>query len=172
MPHKRKPKKAKRLERLYSIKPFEEEKEEISSFDKEVLETGNEIPVLSNEEVRQIKEVISDRYKSAETTTDKISSKMDLWEKQYLGQFRNSRDTEDIFLRKTKEQVRTVYSHIMEFINDLDPLVSFEPIVSSLYSADIEFERAKVSEALVGYILNDLLKFKDNVLPQFFKKFP
>lgn len=173
MPHRRKSRKIKKLERLYSQKPAEEENLKLSSFDKEVLVTGNLLPRLSNEEVKAINYVICERYESAKSKTEEISAKMDLWEKQYKGEWvtENAKKNkeEDIFLRKTKEQVRVVYSHVMQIVNDLFPIVNFRPMVSSIEASQEEYKRAKVAEALVNYILNDLLRFKEDIFPQWLK---
>jgi hypothetical protein len=173
MPHKRASRKIKKLERLYSQKPSEEENFNFSSFDKEVLATGNLLPRLSNEEVKAINYVICERYHSAKDKTDEISAKMDLWEKQYKGEWvtddaKNNKD-HDIFLRKTKEQVRVVYSHVISIVNDLFPIVTLNPIVSCVNASDDEYRRSKLAEALVNYILNDLLRFKEDIFPQWLK---
>lgn len=172
MPHRRTPRRIKRLERLYSQKPSTEENQKFSFFDKEVLSTGNLLPKLSMDEVKAINYVIDERYNSAKEKTVEISEKMDLWEKQYKGEWINNDSKEkenDIFLRKTKEQVRVVYSHVMQIVNDLFPLVTFRPVISSLKSSEEEYKKSKLAEALINYILNDLLKFKQDIFPQWLK---
>lgn len=173
MAHARSSRKHKKLERLYSEKPFEEENFRLSSMDKEVLATGNLIPKLSTEEINAIQSVIQERFASAQEKTDEIGEKMVLWEKQYKGEWvtKEAKQKADIFLRKTKEQVRVVFSHITQIINDLPTLVSYRPITSSIDASAEEFKKAKLAEALVNYTLNDLLKFKEDILPQFLKSF-
>jgi hypothetical protein len=175
MPHKRKSKKIKELERLYSERPIEEEELNFSSFDKEVLSTGNLLPRLSFDQINAITSVICERYNSAKTKTEEIAAKMDLWEKQYKGEWVSKEAKKDknnnIYLRKTKEQVRTVYAHITQVVNDLTPLVTYRAITSSVQESEEEFKRSKIAEALVDYTLNDRLKFKEDIFPQWLKSF-
>jgi hypothetical protein len=175
MPSKRVPKSIRRhnkkIERLYSNQPFKEENQKFSSLNSPDLESGNELSSLKDQDIKTINDVISERYSSAEIKTDEISGKMNNWEKQYKGEWQNNSSQDDIFLRKTKEQVRVVYSHITEVINSLSPLVTYRPIVSSVEAARKELERSKIAEALVDYTLNDLLRFKEDILPQFLKSF-
>jgi len=175
--HKHRPHRVKKAERLYSDEPFEKEREDAPSIDEEVLATGNIIPKMDENELRAVENALYDRFNSAEEKTADISHLMDKWEHQYKGEWytAESQKKEDeegqIFLRKTKEQVRVVYSHIISIVNDLRPLVSFNPIVSSISAAEEEIQMAKLAEALVDYTLNDQLKFKEDVLPQFLKSF-
>lgn len=171
--HARRPRKSKKLESLYSEKPYQEKNFTFSSIDKEVLATGNLIPRLTNEEVTAITEVIRERFQSAEEQTSLIAEKMVKWEKQYKGEWltKKAKQKGEIFLRKTKEQVRVVFSHITQIINDLPTLVTYRPITSSIEASEEEFKKAKLAEALVNYTLQDLLKFKEDILPQFLKSF-
>jgi len=175
--HNRKPHRARKIERLYSDVPFEKERDDEPSIDEEVLSTGNLTPRMDDEELRAVEDALFDRFISAEEKTAEISQLMTKWECQYKGEWyseetqKKEEEEGQIFLRKTKEQVRVVYSHILSIVSDLRPLVSFNPIVSSIEAAEEEMQRAKLAEALVDYTLNDQLKFKEDVLPQFVKSF-
>lgn len=159
--------------RLYSNESYEEEREDVDTFNDDIINDDNIIDSLDRSSYDDINFTIEERLYSAEGKTNEMSVKMDKWEKQYKGEWYKKQDNEEdlIFLRKTKEQVSIVYSHILSIVNDLSPLVTFYPIVTRMESAQLEKDRALISEALVDYILNDLVRFKEDILPQFLKSF-
>lgn len=173
MPHRHKPHRSKKVNRLYSDDEFVSESAEDAREKNEILEEDNQVTRMSSSEIDAVQDVIYDRWKAAEKQTSVVSDNMDRWDKQYKGEWYTQEGLSEgqIFLRKTMEQVKTVYSNLLSTISDLSPLVSFDPIVSSIDNAPLEEERGVLVEALVNYTLNDLLRFKEDILPPFLKSF-
>lgn len=177
MPRKYRNKNAstKKVLRLYEDKAFKEEKGSTDDFRQELVNDGNLIRGIDASSYNDIVYAIEERFNSAKDKTQEMAEKMDRWEKQYKGEWytnQSEQQKEDlIFLRKTKEQVQVVYSHFISVINDLNPLVTFRPIISSMQEAMLEKDRALISEALVDYIITDLVRFKEDILPQWLKSF-
>ena len=173
MPHRHKPHSSKKVSRMFSEEEFVKEGNEEARERNEILEEQNQVNRMSSSEIDAVQDIIYDRWKAAEKQTSVISQNMDRWDKQYKGQWWTQEGLQEgqIFLRKTMEQVKTVYSHLISITNDLNPLVAFNPIVSTLDNAPLEEERGVLVEALVNYTLNDLLRFKEDILPFFLKSF-
>jgi hypothetical protein len=122
--------------------------------------------------LRQAQDIIRERQQTAKDITENIASRMDEYNKQYKGEY-SDQDTDDerIFLQKTKEQVNAIHSYLLNLTSQLKPMVTVRPKVSSIVHANIEYKRAKVKEALLDYEYNDVLNFKDTVLPQYVRQF-
>lgn len=134
----------------------------------------NKVPTMDEEEKREVLSIIEQRYDSAREVTDAIAAKMEKWEKQYNAEWQDpvtALDDEKIFLPKTREEVQIAYSYILQLVSQLNPLVTMQPMVSSIAASDEEYRRAKVAEALTNYHFNDLWKIRDDEFPKWLKTF-
>jgi len=118
-------------------------------------------------------DLIGERFTSAKDTTEKAGVKIDEAEKQYKGEWLepDSMSEERIYLPKTREHVQAVYSYIMSLVSQLRPIVRVEPRVSSIAKADLEYERAKVMEAMLQFYFDDVWNIKTESFPTWLKQF-
>lgn len=122
--------------------------------------------------LKQAQDIIRERQLTAKTITENISTAMGDYNLQYKGIFSDATDDDErIYLQKTKENINTVHSYLLNLVGQLKPLVSVKPKITSLQHAKIEYKYAKVKEALLDYEYNDVMHFKDDILPQFIKYF-
>lgn len=132
----------------------------------------NMVPRMDFSKKQEVTSIIDARYQTARQQTDKIAAQMEKEDKQYNAEWQDpSIDDEKIFLPKTREFVQTVYAYVMLLVSQLDPLVTMQPQVSSIWASNEEYRRAKVAEALVDYHFDDLWKLRDDVFPRWLKAF-
>jgi hypothetical protein len=122
----------------------------------------------------EVKGIIYERYLSAKSTTDAIALKMAEWEKQYKGEWQHPKNDDDerIFIPKTREHVDRIHAYLLSLIAQLTPVVTMQPKLANLVTPPrVQFERAKVMEALFNFYFIDVWKVRDDVLPKWLKHF-
>ena len=77
MPHKRRPRESKRQKDAQMLITKESFKEPLVEDDR-----LNLVPTMSYEAMREVVDIISNRYSSARQTTEAVAEKMAKWEKQ------------------------------------------------------------------------------------------
>ena len=137
-----------------------------------VSDRENMVPRLTEDAMQEARTMICDRYTSARQTTEAMAIKMDKWDKQYLAEWDGKiADDEKIYLPKTREQVQVIKAYILNLVSQLDPLVTMQPMVSSIWASNEEYRRAKVAEALLDFHMDDLWKIRDDVFPEWLTHF-
>jgi len=133
----------------------------------------NMVPRMTEDAKLEARSMIEDRYAAASDTTDKIAAKMDKWQRQYDGEWQDGTlaDDEKIYLPKTREQVQVVRAYILQLVSQLNPLVTMQPMVTSIWASTEEYRRAKVAEALLDFHFDDLWKIRDDVFPRWLNDF-
>jgi len=133
----------------------------------------NIVSRMAFDAVQEVKTMIDDRYAAARDTTEAVAAKMDKWDRQYNGEWQDGTDADDerIYLPKTREQVQVVRAYIMMLVSQLNPIVTMQPMVSSIWASTEEYKRAKVAEALLQFHFNDLWRIRDDVFPRWLNAF-
>ena len=133
----------------------------------------NLVPRMSNDAVTEVRGMICDREMAARDVTNSIATKMDKWDRQYNAEWQDGTvaDDEKIFLPKTREQVQVIRAYIMLLVSQLNPLVTMQPMVTSVWASTEEYKRAKVAEALLDFHMDDVWKIRDDVFPDWLNSF-
>lgn len=128
---------------------------------------------MDDRQTDEVLKIIQDRYFSAQPTTDAVAEKMSDWEKQYHGVWRDPSEVADehVFLNKTRQRVLIVHAFLMSLVTQLPKLVEFRPKVQTLAAMKEEWQRAKIAEAMTNYYMDDVWKFRTDVLPAYVKTF-
>lgn len=169
MPHRPKPRKSKTERMLVTT-------ENVVKVPRSVFpgsdDRANLVKGMNQEDKEKAVWLITSRRDSARDQTEAIAAKMEKWDKQYDGVWQDPEVDEDtIFLPKTREQFQVVYAYILTLVSQLNPLVTMQPQVSSIWASTDEYRRAKVAEALFQFHVDDLWKLRDDVFPRWLKAF-
>ena len=132
----------------------------------------NIVDRMDDEAVGEVRDIINSRFDTAKQTTEDLREKMNGWDKQYNGVFQDQQEEDErIFLPKSREQVDTVTAFVVSMISQLNPIITAEPMTSTIYHPKEEYKRAKLVEAMLDFHFTDLWKVKDNFLPKFMRHF-
>lgn len=132
----------------------------------------NIVDRMDDEAVGEVRDVINSRFDTAKQSTLDLREKMNNWDKQYNGEFQDQEeDDERIFIPKSREQVDTIIAFVIGMFAQLNPIITAEPMTSTLWHAKQEYERAKLVEAMLDFHFTDLWKVKDVFLPKFMRHF-
>lgn len=134
---------------------------------------GNRVPFMDPDQIREAQGIIEDRYAVAEPITTEIAAKMNAWEKQYLGEWQDKEhdDAEHVFLTKTREMVQIDAAFLIQLVTQLPQLVTFKPKAKTLAGLKEDWNKAKLKECWTNFYLDDVGKFRTDVLPRFLKTF-
>ena len=140
---------------------------------REINRRQNDAATISQTARDEIKRIIMGRYNQAKPQTDEIAAKMLAWERQSLGQWKDPERTKDehIYFPKSRAAMQTIRAFLLQLITQLPELVTIRPAVQSVIALEDEWKRAKLMEALLNFYMEDMWKFKTDIMPQFLNTF-
>ena len=167
MAHRRKPKWLKQAQALVTTNNVVRVPKSVMPGDRD-----NQVQQMDENDKAEIVTVITNRFETARQTTEDIITKEMEWDKQYHGKWNDPTISDEaIFLPKTREQFQTVYAYLMLLVSQLQPIVTMQPMVSTIYASNEEYRRAKVMEAMTDFYMDDVWKIRDDVFPRWLKSF-
>ena len=167
MAHRRKPKWLKQAQALVTTNNVVRVPKSVMPGDRD-----NQVQQMDENDKAEIVTVITNRFETARQTTEDIITKEMEWDKQYHGKWNDPTISDEaIFLPKTREQFQTVYAYLMLLVSQLQPIVTMQPMVSTIYASNEEYRRAKVMEAMTDFYIDDVWKIRDDVFPRWLKSF-
>lgn len=168
MPHKHKPRINKQLKLLLESNNDDLVVKSLFDADRE-----NRVSKLSLEESTEIKNIIYNRYSSADETTKYEARKMEEMDRLYYGVFEEGEQREgQTYLNKTRENVKLVYSYLMQLVSEITPIITCYPATyNTLTPPEAQFRKAKVTEALINYQFDSIWHIRDDKFPSWLKCF-